>query len=232
MDQLSSAYRVIAPDLYGDGKSPPCDERRRFRIEDEIDLLQPILDAAAPYHLIGHSYGGEVAVKIALKRPEVVRSLILYEPALWGMLLLNWPDDPGTREISEVRRDLLENVQAGDLIIATRNFVDYWAGAGTWENTPEQRRAPLIEGIKTVDYKWKPALGQPLRPAEFAAIKAPILVLTGSEITRAARSVVDHLGRELSQLQIIELAGPGHLGPLTHSWEVNAQIAAFLVRVV
>ena len=55
MDQLGDKYRVLAVDLYGEGKSPPWTSARDCTIDDELELLNPLLDERAPFILVGHS---------------------------------------------------------------------------------------------------------------------------------------------------------------------------------
>ena len=46
MDQLAPRHRVLAIDSYGAGKSPPWPTDRTLTLQDEVDLIQPVLDAA------------------------------------------------------------------------------------------------------------------------------------------------------------------------------------------
>src|SRR3954453_21987527 len=67
MERLASGYRVIAPDLYGAGHRPEWPSDRPIALADEVELLAPVLAAAGtPFALVGHSYGGAVALKAAL----------------------------------------------------------------------------------------------------------------------------------------------------------------------
>ncbi|MFD1813367.1 alpha/beta fold hydrolase [Rhodococcus gannanensis] len=73
--------RMIAPDLRGHGRStwsPP------WGIADQVDSLVDLLDAEAtgPAIVVGHSYGGAIAMHLAARVPEKVRALILLDPAM------------------------------------------------------------------------------------------------------------------------------------------------------
>lgn len=73
--------RVLAPDLIGHGHSPwtpPWD------IAAQVDALVRLLEAHArgPVVIVGHSYGGTLAVHVARRRPDLVRALLLLDPAI------------------------------------------------------------------------------------------------------------------------------------------------------
>ncbi len=73
--------RVLAPDLIGHGRSPwtpPWD------IDAQVDSLASLLSSRAhgPVLVLGHSYGGAIAIHLAVRYPELVRSLVLLDPAI------------------------------------------------------------------------------------------------------------------------------------------------------
>ena len=85
MERLAGRYRVIAPDLYGCGKSPAWPGERPMWIDDQIELLASAFERAGErFHLIGHSYGGAIALKAALSLRPRLASLVLYEPVLFS----------------------------------------------------------------------------------------------------------------------------------------------------
>jgi pimeloyl-ACP methyl ester carboxylesterase len=83
MDRLAGRFRVLAVDLYGSGKSPRWPDDRPLSLADEAALLAPVLSAAGDrFHVIGHSYGGAVALEVALAEPGRIESLVLFDPVL------------------------------------------------------------------------------------------------------------------------------------------------------
>ena len=66
MELLAPKFRVLAPDSYGAGKSPPY---RGASLRDEVALIEPLLKNAAA--LVGHSYGGVVITEAAKGNPNV-----------------------------------------------------------------------------------------------------------------------------------------------------------------
>ena len=225
MEQFAADFRVLAADLYGCGKSPPWPQERPLWIEDQLALLEPVFQAAGEhFHLVGHSYGGAIALKAALERPQQVRSLVLYEPVLFSVLLQEAPQSAAAAEIRSVAEDTVR--LEGEP--AARRFIDYWMGEGTWAATPASRRAALTGAVRLQKPEWHSALHDPTPLAAYRSLLQPVLLVTGGASTAAARAVADFLARTLPAVTVEELAGARHMAPVTHPQDVNPRIARFL----
>ena len=99
--------------------------------------------AGEPFHLVGHSYGGAVALRFALSFPERLRSLTLDRAELFHLLVdeIGKPRT-GARPRSGPWREAINcAVLCGDYRGGMETFIDYWGGAGTWKRMPEERKA-------------------------------------------------------------------------------------------
>lgn len=231
MDALADRFHVIAPDLYGCGKSPQWPEARPMWLDDQVELLAPVLERAGErFHLVGHSYGGAVALKAALRYGARVRSLVLYEPVLFAVLLRSAPDSPAAREIVSVRDDALGLIEKGDVEGAARRFIDYWMGEGAWAATPEARRPVIAASMRAVKPEWHSAFHEPTPLEALRAIEAPTLLLTGTASTAAARGVARLVASVLPRVEVQELAGAGHMAPVSEPQRVNPLIERFLLQ--
>jgi pimeloyl-ACP methyl ester carboxylesterase len=229
MERLADRFRVIAVDLYGSGKTPAWPDDRPMYLADEVALLEPVFQAAgARFHLIGHSFGGAIALKAALRRPDRLMSLVLYEPVLFSILVADAPESPPAREILAVRDDTIRLVDEGNLDASAQRFVDYWMGDGTWAATPEARRPGLAAAMRTVKPEWNAAFHEPAPLSTFAALDVPTLFLTGTRSTASARAVARLLTAVLPRVQVEEIEGAGHMAPLTHPDRINPLIERFL----
>ena len=140
-----------------------------------------MLDAAGQrFSLIGHSYGGAVALKAALRYRERLRCLIVYEPVLVSVLVTHTPDHPAAAEIMALRDDTIRAVEQDDLAMAAERFVDYWLRAGTWATLPQARRTSTMQSMRKVAAEWHAASNEPTPLAEFASLDTPTLYLTGA----------------------------------------------------
>jgi pimeloyl-ACP methyl ester carboxylesterase len=154
MQRLGPRFRVVAADLYGHGRTPSWLGERRFTLADEAAPLEALLPDDTPVHLVGHSYGAAVALRVAGANRARVRSMTLYEPTMWGTLSQLCPGDPATREIEAVRDQTIQLIDGGRLEAAAERFIDYWAGPGGWAAVPGERRPRLVASVRSLRAAW------------------------------------------------------------------------------
>ncbi len=232
MDLLAPKFHVLAPDLYGAGRSPDWPSDRFITLGDEAAFIEPVIErAGTPVVLVGHSYGAAVALVAAAANPSRVRALALYEPTLFSLVDAKSPPPNAADGIREVVADGARALDAGDADAAAKRFIDYWMGAGSWARTPDNRKAPIAASMKNLR-RWAHALMREATPlAVFGALDIPVLYMTGGGSTRAAHAVARVLTRELRRVEVVEFEGLGHMGPVTHAERVNAAIEGFLRRI-
>ena len=231
MESLAPRHRVLAPDTHGAGKGPAWPADRPLALTDELTLLAPIFArAGTPFSLLGHSYGGAVALLAAVKQPQRVRALVLYEPTLFALVdsALAPPNDAdGIRETVERAKAALA---AGDRDAAAEHFIDFWMGAGAWRATPEARRGAIEAAIVNVPGWGRALFGEATPLAAFGALTMPVLLMVGRDSPASARAVARLLAQTLPHLETLAFEGLGHMGPVTHPERVNAVIEDFLRR--
>ncbi len=228
MQRLAPHFRVIAADLYGHGNAAAWTDPRPITLADEAAPLEALFADGEPMHLVGHSYGAAVALRIATTQPNRVRSMVLYKPTIWGTLTQLCPRDPATLEIEAVRDDTVRLVHAQDIAAASERFADYWGGKGAWAAMPDKHRPKLMENVRQLGDGWHAAFTERWSPESLGRLEVPCLLLTGSDTTAAARRAHQLLHASLPRTTAIELQGLGHLGPMTHPERVDAAIEAFL----
>jgi pimeloyl-ACP methyl ester carboxylesterase len=231
IERLSPRMHVFAPDLYGAGNSPEWPSERTITLADEVALLEPVLrTAGTPFALVGHSYGAAVALIAALAHRERLAALVLYEPTLFALIDADGPSPNDADGIRDAVADAARALDRGDLDAATRRFIDYWSGSGSWDRVPEQRKPALAKAIANVR-RWEHALfGETTPLAAFASLEMPVLVLTGGRSTASAHGVVRQLLGTLPRAEVVEFPGLGHMGPVTDAATVDPVIAQFLLE--
>jgi pimeloyl-ACP methyl ester carboxylesterase len=226
---LAPRYRVLAPELWGAGDSPAWHGGRLRRLDDEVDLIKPVLERAGPGAvLVGHSYGAAVALRAALRMPGRIRALALYEPTLFSLLDQESAAPNDADGIRLAAAAAAQAVERGDLDAAARGFIDYWTGAGSWNRVPAARRAPIARSMADVGH-WAHALfTDDATAADFAALRIPVLYMSGSSSPASALGVARILVSALPRVTARTFRGLGHMGPLADPSAVNGAIDHFL----
>lgn len=211
------------PDLLGYGVGA-WSAAAPVSLQREAEALAPLLHTA-PHgvHLVGHSYGGAVALEMALRWPQHVRSLTLYEPMRPALLRGAQPDDHRVfSAFAGFGRGIGAAVLRGQDREAARQFVDYWSGEGTWASLPSPRQQAIAARMAKVAAEFSALCSD--RPPIHALrrLDVPVSLLCGTRSPAPALQVVERLYRMLPWVTLQRLDGLGHLGPI----EAPARVAA------
>lgn len=225
IQQVQADYDILAIDLLGYGKAPAVQniEPEAFRFADELPRILEAIKAAGwqqPITLIGHSYGGALALKLALEQPVPVRQLAVYEPVAFHVLTAN---EPARQEIEAIAAQMYQ----ADETAATRGFVDYWNQPGFFDALPERMRQGMTLQAKKVTMDFAALMGEPHKLADYRNVQVPVLLLQGQYTQESARCVAHHLLQVLPDVQTQTIQA-GHMGPITHANDVNQAIVGFL----
>jgi pimeloyl-ACP methyl ester carboxylesterase len=218
--RLAPTHDVLAPDLIGYG-SEPWPPGKPFHYRQDVDMLAGLLDR--PADVVGHSYGGLLALQLALAQPERVRSLALYEPVAFGVLGEADADARALLALPDYHPDA-----AGVDETWLQSFVDWWNGAGTWAALAEPTRA----GFRAVAWKVYQEVASLIPDttdrARYATITVPTLLLGGGRTTATERRTLERLAEALPRARLEIFPEMGHMGPITHADVVNAAIVTLL----
>ena len=218
---LRERFDVLTPDRLGHAGDTRWALGTPASLDAEARYLEPLLDASASgVHLIGHSFGGAVALQLALRRPDRVESLTLYEPTRFA-LLLNAPEtETAGAEILDVGRTVSDWVLSGHSRAAAERFVDYWSGTGSWASMDERRRQSVVSHMPKVRAEFEAAFTDTTPLAAFGSLTMPVRLVAGTVSPMPAHVICERLASVLPAGDLVTLAGVGHMGPLTHPQRV------------
>jgi len=229
-DALGPQYSVIAPDLFDGGSHAP--RSRPFTLKDEaapvIDLIDR-LDGAV--HLIGHSYGGAVALRAALARSIRVASLSLYEPMLPHVLKSAGPDGiVAWHQLQVLFADVDRAVRAGAYARAAQCFFEYFNGAGAWTSLTPENQIALVHFIPRACLEWRAVMAERTPLSAYAGLAIPTLMMHGESTTEPLALITRRLADAMQGFSFHVVKGAGHMAPITRAEDVNACIVRHIAR--
>jgi pimeloyl-ACP methyl ester carboxylesterase len=226
-------YDVLTPEHYGSESAGPWTGEHAFTLADEAARTLALIDGSAGrIHLIGHSYGGGVALYVALARPEKIASLALYEPSAFH--LLRHMDDRGYRafeEIAAVAQRFGGGVLSGDYRDAVATFVNYWNGAGAWDAMRPGAQKALLRWAPKGPLDFRALIEESTPPSAYRRLRCPVLIMRGEYAPLPTRVISEYLADLLPMSQTTVVEGAGHMGPFTHAPVVSAWLVEHIAAI-
>ncbi|MGA9840617.1 MAG: alpha/beta hydrolase [Thermoplasmata archaeon] len=228
---FAQALEVVVYDRRGYGASPVGP--RVHSVRDDAADLAALLESlnVYPAHVIAHSYGGAVALRLATERPEMVRSLALHEPPFLGLLVA----DPATvaegDELTAGVRELQRLVRAGESERAAQRLTEVFSTeTGAWQRlSPEVQRS----FVGAADL-WAAEFDDPeaLLP-EVTSVRdlmIPVLLTVGTRSPRFLHRITQDLAHLLRNSQVVEIPGVGHVPHLSQPHQYVGLLVTFLLE--
>jgi pimeloyl-ACP methyl ester carboxylesterase len=208
LEPLAAAgHRVVALDLPGFGEAP-AGPGPVAHWEDVVATMDALGMGSAA--VVGNSFGGAVALRVAATAPQRVDSLVLVsasavpEPDPSPHLLAVWEAEEAA-------------IEAGDVERAVAAVVSAWVGPRAGDDVRERiatmQRGNYESRASEGETEWAP---DPLeeQPALLGVIECPVLLAAGEDDMPDFKNAVGELATGLARSETTIIPGCGHLGPL------------------
>ena len=190
MDDLKDRFRVRAVNLFGYGTTPPWLAETTQSLDDQARLVEAALPANADaIYLVGHSFGGSVAMKAAARLKGRVTKLVLLETNPFYLLRQSGHFDAFAEAI-DLRDSIKKFGALGEWATAAEKFANYWGGAGTWQDMPSERRIAFAEALKPNFFEWDAVMNETTSAEQWAVLlpRATLLYAIPTQFYPFARS--------------------------------------------
>jgi pimeloyl-ACP methyl ester carboxylesterase len=214
-------FTPLPLDLLGHGRQGGWHGARPLRLSDEAQVIRNACPDGPPFHLVGHSYGGGVALKFALENPQRLLSLTLIEPSCFHVLKEAKGEAHLLDEVRAVADAVNRGVICGDYCSGMKTFIDYWSGAGSWNALTDEKRAQLAGLAAHVAHHFWSLVEEETPLAHYAAVAVPTLILCGTRSPVPSRAITRLLAETLPRAKHRTMRNVGHMSPITHPGDVN-----------
>jgi pimeloyl-ACP methyl ester carboxylesterase len=229
LEDLKDRFRVRAVNLFGYGKTPPWPAEKAQTLNDQAHLVETAMPANADeVYLVGHSFGGSVAMKAAARLAGRVSKLVLLETNPFYLLAQAGRAD-AFAEAMDLRNCIKTFGALGEWATAAERFSDYWNGKGTWQEMPSDRRIAFVEALKPNFFEWDAVMNETTSAAQWATVlPRNTLLVCDPDTVLPIREINAILRRSCPEWAHQEVLGGGHMAPLTRPELINPVVRSFL----
>ncbi len=228
MSHWNGAFRCVTTSLLGYGGTAERRTADNADISLEAEMIEAVIErAGAPVHLVGHSFGGLSGLAVALRHPQLVRSLTILEaPA--PEILRHAGEDQHYNTFRNMTGAYFGAFRAGQCN-AIEQMIDFYGGAGTFASWPQRVRDYAVETTTVNLLDWTSAYGFTPAPSLLAKTTIPTLVVRGEKSHPAVKRANELLGRSIPGATIATIPGAAHFMIATHAGELADLVANHLV---
>jgi len=228
MAALAPLYRVVAPDLSGYGKSTGVPVAATYSVAAEAEALKRLLPCCdEAFHVVGHSFGGLVALQLAMENPARIRTLTLIEP-VFVTCLRQSGENAAFGEFLLLRERFGERLGVGDHATAMREFMTFWNGEEAWTALTEATQAGMLSLADKIALDWQAAFAFEAPPEQLRRLANRTLLLEGGRSSWPIQYILHVLHSLMPEADRRVVAEANHLLPLTHAAAVTDAIVDHL----
>lgn len=228
MSHFENDLTMAAIDLPGQGKSSMPDMDKDYHTQCVTSCLQELQKHEGQHDLIGHSFGATVVLALAAENPELVRSLVLFEPVFFGLLNDAGHDKFHSDMAQEKPFD--DAIRRGDMLAAAEAFLTRWGLPGEWDAMPDVARNVMASRMWLIPAQSPGIIDDgPIR-MRLSALKdlnIPTLVMHGAKSPDIMAAITEVITEAMPNGTGQSLSGAGHMLPITHHAECANAMRTF-----
>jgi pimeloyl-ACP methyl ester carboxylesterase len=221
---LGGTFRFVTTSLLGYGATAERRTDSDPSVLHEAEVLEAVIArVGGNVHLVGHSFGGAVALIAAMRKRVPIASLTVLEAPL-PSLLNHCREDTHYRAFRDMTDAYFAAWRSGDRQ-AIGTMIDFYGGEGTYASWPERVRAYAVETTSVNMLDWASAYDEPLSPEMLAAIDVPVSVAVGAQSHPAICRANGLVAMSIKDATFKTIGGASHFMISTHPVQVAELIA-------
>jgi pimeloyl-ACP methyl ester carboxylesterase len=243
LDLLGERYRALAYSRRYHWPNRPIPDGADYAMREHVDDLRALLHDldAGPVHLVGHSYGALVTLLLAVREPDLVRSLVLAEPPAITLFVSNRPRPTELLKLLLTRpqtalaiikfgakgiKPATAAARRGDMNASMRIFGAAVLGSRFHTGLPAARRKQVAANAIAAEF-----LGSgfpPLIDSELRGMTVPTLLVGAEHSPALFHRLLDRLEELLPSTERVEIRGASHIMHEDQPAAYAAAVGAFL----
>ena len=224
---LPQTYRFVGTSLCGYGSTEETRSLEDFGMEHLIRNIEAVVkEIGEPVHLVGHSFGGTVALASALTRAFDVLSIATFEANPLALIC-----ERGHQQLFDATKGVAAEFEAafneGERDAPSR-IIDFWGGCGAFDGMPDSVQEYCRKTSFTNVLDWHTAFNFIAKMSDYAALSVPVLLARGThaniqmiEITEALKACIPNNNSAVIQ-------GASHSLITSHSKGCASLLSEFL----
>jgi pimeloyl-ACP methyl ester carboxylesterase len=234
-DEIARKYRFIALTQRYFGTGSWKDDGKEFSVATFADDLAKFITSlnAGPVHLVGWSFGGQVATTAAMNNPSLIRSLILYEASAISVLPAGSAEGKVAREDrSRIFAPAVAASKAGDPVKATRLLLEavFQLPPGGSDREPQAFRTMWDDNARTTPLVFAAPPPPDLTCDVLKNFTQPTLVMRGEKTQPSFVMINEAISKCVPGAVQIVLPNVNHDGPVRDPAAFSAAIIEFLSK--
>ena len=230
-EAFAKQHRFVAYTYRYHGREPWADQGQQYSAQLHAADLAGLITAlkAGPVHLVGLSYGGLLAAMVATKDPQLVRTLTLAEPALFGLLADTPEGKKALEEWSKGAAPMIAAVKAGNALEATKHLSALVNGdsPSDFDKLPAELRQILTDNARTMPLLF--AAEPTTVPCEaLRGITVPTLVVRGERTPNFFAQISEAVVKCIPGSRGIVMPGAAHAMSYENPSAFNREVLKFI----
>ena len=222
MAALAPKHHTNAINLFGYGKTAAWGADHTQTLTDQARLIEPFLPTdGGKISIVGHSFGGSVAMKAAALYEEQINRLVLIEPNPFYLLAQN-DRATGYAEAVALQKCIKENGSANTWEAAAVEFVNYWTGTGGWDAMTAERQAKFTQALKPNFHEWDAVMNEQTPISDWASnLPRDTTFISAADTVHSIQEIGSLFRENVTNWHFEQIERGGHMAAMTNPDRIN-----------
>ena len=220
---LKKNHLVINFDILGYGQAEDVVDSENYNFSIEIKRILQVINELIPtqkYHLVGHSCGGAIALKLAVAEPDKILSLSLYEPVAFHLFEEGSDAQKQSNQFSK-KVAIEDNYQAAEI------FTNFWNKEGFFKTLPKKIQGYMAADMTKVNLDFQGIMAEKYKESDLENILCEVLLLCGQHSPELSHILINKIAKAIPNVKQMEFDA-GHMGAIDQSEIIHPVIANFI----